>query len=351
MAEAASGPGAEGQPAPLSPQARTDINAALKNAGVQGLDYSAKQDISAALSNASAENLTGSSPPFMENPGKSAPKNERRRIVNKGALPEDGQVMGGLAIEGMGNDPRIERIKQELTEAWELLHGSRYGQDGVLRGDYQDYIFGNPADLKAGKRPTSLDDRVKQVFRERFPEDAKAYEERGKIYEDPNKDPAIQAIEAQILQAANSDAEVNRARADYVNTWNNTYRRFSHEAWVNFVRLYPEKANAYRNKFAPLQQITGGMAIPSEPSVTSTPTVFPTDTSRISPAPNPETSSPAQPSSEQQKTLDLTTLMTADTVGIDDFFALDKDKTYNNARRLVVHHDSKTRDRAQKFLM
>lgn len=62
MAEGTQGPGPEGgQPAPLNPQARADVNEALKNAGVPGLDAKARQDIDDALVAGKVEDLP--SPP------------------------------------------------------------------------------------------------------------------------------------------------------------------------------------------------------------------------------------------------------------------------------------------------
>lgn len=164
--------------------------------------------------------------------GQPAPINNSFKTQTEGVLEKAGvnpdprsglsnEVVGGLTIEGMENDPRISTIKQELTRAWELLHGSRFDKAGILSGDFQEYIYGNPADLKQGKNPASLDDRAKQVFRERFPDDARAYDEQEKvkIYDDPNQDPSLKSVEEEILRRTNTDPEVNQARTKYGEVW------------------------------------------------------------------------------------------------------------------------------------
>ncbi len=313
MSETAPGPVPEGQPAPLNPQARTEINQSLKAAGVSGLDYQAKQDINESLASASADNLTSRFPPPLENPTKKPLKTPKwdwlkDKMVGGLADPKLGKptnkadVIGGLAINGIDNDPRMDAIKQELS------------------ADYNE--------------------QAKQIFKERFPEDAEAYDRQAKIYENPNEDPAIQVIEEEIKRAANNDPEVAKARTDYVDTWNNTYKRFSQEAWINFARLYPDKAAAYKDKFPPLQQLTSGLTISPEPS--STP-IQPTPTLRPEGSPQ---------SSVEQPKLDLSTLIAADNVKVDDFFGLGKDQLdelYINVSRLAVHNDMKIREKAQKI--
>ncbi len=466
MAEAVPGPGAEGQPAALNPQARADIDVAFKKAGVEAVvDYQAKREIDSALANAGAEHLKGSSPPPMETPSRVTPKGDlsnRFRIVNKGALPEpeDGQVMGGLAdpsnretfrtnnykalkkfhdwmqgsrgiswkpmsdaefedgvemlikefhdwmqrktvssdtaggladpslgekptndaevvgglaIEGMENDPKIETIKQELTGAWELLHGSRYDKDGVLRGDYQDFLFGNPADARAGKKTLSLDDRAKQVFRERFSDDARAYDEREKvrIYDDLNQDPALKAVETEISRRTNTDSEVAQARAHYGEVWNKVYGLHSMNAWRNFATDYPEKATGYKDKFPPIQQVFEGQERlrqyqeeqtqsvsnrsqglegngtnqPGVPGGLSLPPDIGTTTQEAAPANAPK------PQQEQPQQFDPTALLSAESMSVDDFYGLNGEQVYNSLRGIAAtHHDENIRRKAQKIL-
>lgn len=300
MPEGTSGPGAEGQPAPLNPQARADVNDALRNAGVAGLDPKAG--------------------------------------VNT-------DVIGKLSIEGLEDDPRIGQIKKELTDGWELLHRSRFDKNGVLRGDFQDYVYGNPADQREGKKPVSLEDRAKRVFEERFPGDAKAYAEKEKtrIYEDPNQDPALKLVEEEILRRTNTDLEVTQAKTKYGEVWAKVLGRFSMSAWNDFTRQYPDKAAAYKDKFQPLQQTfegqerlrqfreqqaqaeaIGGLAMP-----------LPDESVR----------------SEQPQPFDPSILLSKDSISLDEFFGLDRDQVYGSMHRIAgTANNESMRKKAQHII-
>lgn len=316
------GESAEGPPVPLNQTASVDVDQALKNAGVPGLDLKARQDVNDVLKNAEVK-------------------------------PE---IFGG-----MENDPRIGTIKEELTGAWELLHGSRFDKDGVLRGAYQDYIFGNPADLKQDKKPVSLDDRAKQVFRERFPDDARTYDEQEKIrvYDNPNQDPALKSVEEEILRRTNTDPEVSQARTNYGQVWTKVHGRFSMNAWNNFTRQYPEKAAAYKDRFGPLQQVFEGqerlrhyqeqqsqVASNRAQGLEGSGNYQAGITGGLSIQPDISEVTPEQP-----ERFDPTILLRTESIAVDDFFNLDRDNIYGTLHTLAgIHRDPKIRERAQRII-
>jgi hypothetical protein len=164
--------------------------------------------------------------------------------------------------EGLEKDPRIDSIKQEFTSNWESAHpGKKYDERGVLSGEYQDFLFGDPRDFKLGKEPISLEKRAGRVFAERFPDDAKAYaeKEKARAYENPADDPAIKAIETDITRITNKDAGEEMGREKTTGeasgrVWDKNFNRVYRQQWENFLTSYPEKAAAYREKFEPIQK-------------------------------------------------------------------------------------------------
>lgn len=163
--------------------------------------------------------------------------------------------------EGLEHDPRLESIKKELVAEWQKTTGK-----DMLSGDGQDYLFGDPSAWQRGERPVPFMQRAKEVFAQRFPEDAKAYEqnETKRIYTDPQQDPLVKQLEEQITAAVNKS--VNEARSGKwgriatreVNEsgfWDRMRMSESGGRWAGFAALYPEKAAAYANTIPELKGV------------------------------------------------------------------------------------------------
>lgn len=311
MADGSSGSGAEGQPS-LNPQARADIDQALQNANIDSL-----------------------SKPF----------------------PSGRQE----APRGLESDPRLQSIKNELVDAWELIHGSRYDQNGVLNAEYQDFLYGKPSDLKTGKEILALEQRAEKLFTERFPDDARAYaeEEKLRVYEDPNADPAVKGAEKDIIAKTNRDSGVVKAQADYSSAWHRANTRYSIFEWKNFADKYPQKAAAYKDKIPVLQVVLEGQRKSQalqEPKVMNTPAGLtestPAEGITAGLGMTHEGTQPNQgPEVDSSEQIQPLSLLERDTIPVDAFFNLDKDKVYNSIRRIAsIHHDENMRRRAQKIL-
>lgn len=161
---------------------------------------------------------------------------------------EDKEITGTPA-EGMDLDPRYQEIKRELEQKW--LEANP-GKD-FLSFEGQNYQLGY-VDPKEKQLPTVKPDTIK-LFRERYTDDATAYDtkERTRLYDDPNRDPAIKQIEDDILRATNLDSQVqnaNRATGidSHGNIWGRVNARETIHGWDRFIEQYSEKAKAYAER-------------------------------------------------------------------------------------------------------
>ncbi len=147
--------------------------------------------------------------------------------------------------EGLDLDPRFNELSQELNEA-RKEEGRKHVNDLMATGpayenrDEYNRIFDlNTAKFdENGNYSAQFGDvapaYVSKVFAERYPEDAKRYEEieKTRIYENFPEDPAYSAVDSQFNTLADLD-----------DTWHREQNRAG--AWDEFVVQYPEKAAAY----------------------------------------------------------------------------------------------------------
>lgn len=165
--------------------------------------------------------------------------------------------------EGLDKDPRLGTIKNELVEDWKQATGK-----DILSAEGQDFQFGDSTAWKRLEEPITLEQRAQSVFAERFPEDAQAYAEKEKtrIYENPADDPAIKEVEKNITRITSQDvtqtqkgmqgetAAKEASGMGYGGVWDKNFNRVNIQQWDNFLRLYPEKAAAYRDKFESIKR-------------------------------------------------------------------------------------------------
>ncbi len=181
------------------------------------------------------------------------PENSGAEHVDFRASGENPYSAIGAPSAGLDKDPRFQAIRAELVNAWEKTNDKP-----ILSSQGQDYLFGDASSYQRGQEPVSIQKRVEAVFRERFPENFQAYEQKEKtrVYDDPSQDPAVRAVEVKITEAVNKD--VNEARtgryariaANDHQLWDRMWIAESTSAWGAFAILYPEKAAAYRNRIS-----------------------------------------------------------------------------------------------------
>jgi hypothetical protein len=161
---------------------------------------------------------------------------------NKVENPNNKNLAGSLA-----EDPRFGEIKAELIEGFQKATGK-----DLLTAEGQDFQFGDPTAFQRGEKPMSLEQKTEKAFQERFPEDAKAYEEMEKVrvYEKPDEDPTIKKFEKEIT----SKAARENVKSTSFNESLGTQSRVEMREWLNFVRQYPEKAEAYKETFEPIKR-------------------------------------------------------------------------------------------------
>lgn len=154
-------------------------------------------------------------------------------------------VPASKLAEGLDLDPRFHELSQELNEV-RKEEGRKHVNDLWATGptyenrDEYNRIFDlNTAKLDENGNYTAqfgdvAPDYVRKVFSERYPEDAKRYEEieKTRIYEKFIDDPAYSAVDRQFNTLADLD-----------DTWHRELNRAG--AWDEFVVQYPEKAAAY----------------------------------------------------------------------------------------------------------
>jgi hypothetical protein len=167
--------------------------------------------------------------------------------------PEIKSVEEQKLAESLEKDSRFIKIQEELIANWEKTNGDRYDEQGLLKGEFQDLLFGNPTDWYRGGKPTTIEEKAQKIFAERFPEDAKKYAEieRKKTYENPADDPAIRETEESIIKLTNKKLmEWGKRGLKGVGwDWRSAYIDVSMSEWSRFLDKYPEKAEAYRDKF------------------------------------------------------------------------------------------------------
>lgn len=180
---------------------------------------------------------------------------------NRSLVSSEGEKQDHLA-EGLDKDPRLSGIKDQLVAQWRETHGSEWTgnqQGGLeLKPEFQDWIYGANSQWAKGERPDTLDSRAEAQFRQQFPEDAQKYDalEQVRVYEKSDQDPAIARLESAVLQKTNNDAEFNQALPTGSNRfgetvaviWDRAHTRAIVQAYDQFVRQYPEKAQAYADQ-------------------------------------------------------------------------------------------------------
>ncbi|MBI2635165.1 MAG: hypothetical protein HYW79_01320 [Parcubacteria group bacterium] len=157
--------------------------------------------------------------------------------------------------ESMELDPRFSEIRSELVKDWEKASAPK----DILTAEGQDFQFGDPTAFRRGEEPISLEERARNAFAERFPDDAKEYAEKEKVrvYENPKDDPAILETERRIAEMTNSHPEIQNiirlGRGNYGETYDRAQLHASMGEWKWFIDTYPEKAQAYKDKFEPVK--------------------------------------------------------------------------------------------------
>jgi|GEM_PF-6029001 len=93
---------------------------------------------------------------------------------------------------------------------------------------------------------------------------AEAEDERTKIYDDPNQDPAVQETESRATRIANERIEAKRAQgskdADSFDFGMRMHSLANMQAWDTFATLFPQKAAAYKDKIEGLKDALGRKA-------------------------------------------------------------------------------------------
>lgn len=200
------------------------------------------------LENETKQKLSNLGDKNSENP----PQEKVSQLENKEVLRPD-------LAEGIEKDPRVESIKEDLIKDWEQANGNRYDKSGVLRGDFQNFLYGDPTDWKRGRKPISVEQRTQKIFAERFPDDARAYAEKEKtrIYESAADDPAVKEVEETITRLTNQQAG-NPSGRNYRDIWSRNFDHISMQQWDDFLSRYPEKAAGYKDKFSSIKEAFEG---------------------------------------------------------------------------------------------
>jgi len=81
------------------------------------------------------------------------------------------------------------------------------------------------------------------------------------IYDNPSYDPVVSKTEKEILEITNQDPQVKKSMDDkkykgldsYHAVHDRVFGRVSMQKWDNFIKGYPEKAEAYRNKLESIE--------------------------------------------------------------------------------------------------
>lgn len=142
-------------------------------------------------------------------------------------------------------DPDYLAMKDQLGKAW-----LERTDVEPLSGDHQDYLFGNPADHNA---PT-LDKDAELAFREQHADRATEYDrdEKMRAYEKISDDPAYGKMQEQITVRTNADSQVrvaSKSGRDWGGTWDRVNTRENIHGMNDFARQYPEKAQAYADRW------------------------------------------------------------------------------------------------------
>ena len=132
-----------------------------------------------------------------------------------------------------------------MNKAWLAKAG-----DKANSGDHQDYLFGNPLDRNA---PT-LDQEAELAFRKQYTDRAAEYDqnERARAYDEILDDPAYRESQERITARTNTDSDVSSALKsgrDWGRTWDRAHMRERIHGMNDFVRQYPEKAQAYAKRW------------------------------------------------------------------------------------------------------
>lgn len=158
----------------------------------------------------------------------------------------DSEEVKGTPAEGMDLDPRYRAIREELKQKWLEEHS---GEDFLTEAG-QNYQLGY-VDPKEKHFPTIKTD-ADRLFREKYADDAQAYDakEKTRIYDDPDRDPAIKITKEDILKATNLNSQVQNANSatgidSYRNVWGQVNAMENLHGWNRFVQEFPEKASAY----------------------------------------------------------------------------------------------------------
>lgn len=141
-------------------------------------------------------------------------------------------------------DSRFLQIKTELTDSFQETTG-----EDLLSERGQNFQFGSSSELRNTGKTENLEQRAERTFRERFPEDAKEYDEieKSRVYENSFDDPTMKKTENEIIKLTNQIDSKNMSGVD----WNKAHMMACSQIWRSFIYRYPQKAEAYRlnNKF------------------------------------------------------------------------------------------------------
>lgn len=184
------------------------------------------------------------------------PESSQPQAAQESATPLEPQKR---LAEGMNDDPRMGSIRDEMISQWNQQNGSEWATNARggldLRPGFQDWMYGSNEQWTNGDKPSTLDSRVEDEFRKRFPEDAAAYDqmEKVRIYDRPDHDPAISRLQSEVIKQTNADPDVNRVVAtgrgklgeSVGEVWDRANTRATEMAYRRFIADYPEKAQAY----------------------------------------------------------------------------------------------------------
>ena len=140
---------------------------------------------------------------------------------------ENGAAAGLKLAAGMKEDPDFKVIREQVKES-SLNTSPHFLDDDPNRGSA---IF----DLDAGR-----------IYREKYPEKARAYDrqEKTRIYENPNEDPAVIRTQNRITNETYARMRANGHGSDETKKIG-IQAEITPQRWKGFVEEFPEKTAHY----------------------------------------------------------------------------------------------------------
>ena len=177
---------------------------------------------------------------------------QESRIVTQ---PRTVQIEGGVEgreipkdlAEGLDQDPRFLKIKEDLVAQWEKKNGPKLDESGEMTPVFREFFL----------RTRGLQGHALKQFRAEHPELLRLYREKEKtrVYSNPADDPQIQWWEQRVLLRTNKAIKQIRegklgaeAKAEFENDPEGLRKRIWEDAstklWGEFRKKYPEKCES-----------------------------------------------------------------------------------------------------------